>query len=219
MTGKSMPRGKRNIDMAKQTKRRFFLPLLGLIAAQFVFLSPPATDTSFSLTLDRLMETNHSDHRIASGKTFRSYDRGIDFSKFNSDPSHRAASSSSPSCVFRNHRNGDGTWSSFIAPPAYVALEKSQGGIHGQLRDRSVSHEGIWKSFIGEDHRPIPIASDEARTTPSLRGTVGMPPTPLVFLIQFLARSTLPDKIVYFLFVLCYSLCLFNWLLKNHPDI
>ena len=158
-----MLRGERNIDMAKQTRKRFFLPLLGLIAAQFVFLSPPATDTSFSLTLDRPMETNPSGSRIASGKT--------------------------------------------------------QGGIHGQLRDRSVSHEGLWKSFISEDHRSIPTGSDEARTTPSLRGTVGMSPTPLVFLTQFLARSTLTDKIVYFLFVLCYSLCIFNWLLKNHPDI
>jgi len=214
-----MVRGERNIDMAKQTRKRLFLPLLGLIAAQFVFLSPPATDISFSPTLDRPTETNPSGPRIASGKTFRSYDRAIDFSKPTSDPSHGTTSSSSPSCVFRGHRNGDGTWSSFIAPPAYAASGKPQGGIHGQLRDRSVSHEGLWKSFISEDHRSIPIGSDEARTTPLVRGTVGMPPTPLVFLTQFLERSTLPDKIVYFLFVLCYSLCIFKWLLKNHPDI
>jgi hypothetical protein len=31
--------------------------------------------------------------------------------------------------------------------------------------------------------------------------------------------STVTDKIVYLLFVLCYSLCIFSWLLKNHPDI
>jgi hypothetical protein len=43
--------------------------------------------------------------------------------------------------------------------------------------------------------------------------------TPLVLLSQFLVTSTLTDKIVYLLFVVCYSLCIFSWLTKKHPDI
>jgi len=43
--------------------------------------------------------------------------------------------------------------------------------------------------------------------------------TPLVLLSQFLVTSTLTDKIVYLLFVGCYSLCIFSWLTKKHPEI
>ena len=42
---------------------------------------------------------------------------------------------------------------------------------------------------------------------------------PLVLWGQFLIMTTLTDKIVYLLFVLCYSLCIFDWLVKRHPDI
>jgi hypothetical protein len=43
--------------------------------------------------------------------------------------------------------------------------------------------------------------------------------TPLVLLSEFLTMTTLTDKIVYLLFVLCYSLCIFSWLTRKHPDI
>jgi hypothetical protein len=42
---------------------------------------------------------------------------------------------------------------------------------------------------------------------------------PLVLGGQFLMMTTLTDKVVYLLFVLCYSLCIFDWLIKRHPDI
>jgi hypothetical protein len=43
--------------------------------------------------------------------------------------------------------------------------------------------------------------------------------TPLLLLSKFLTMTTLTDKIVYLLFVLCYSLCIFSWLTRKHPDI
>jgi hypothetical protein len=42
---------------------------------------------------------------------------------------------------------------------------------------------------------------------------------PLVLWGKFLMMTTLTDKVVYLLFVLCYSLCIFDWLIKRHPDI
>ena len=59
----------------------------------------------------------------------------------------------------------------------------------------------------------IPMLSSfaEVLATPSA--------SPLVLGGQFLMMTTLTDKVVYLLFVLCYSLCIFDWLIKRHPDI
>jgi hypothetical protein len=54
---------------------------------------------------------------------------------------------------------------------------------------------------------------------PSLKVATGTPTAPLVLLSEFLVMTTLTDKMVYLLFVVCYSLCIFSWLIKKHPDI
>jgi hypothetical protein len=54
---------------------------------------------------------------------------------------------------------------------------------------------------------------------PSLKATVSTSITPLVLFSEFLLMTTVTDKIVYLLFMLCYSLCVFSWLVKKHPDV
>jgi hypothetical protein len=54
---------------------------------------------------------------------------------------------------------------------------------------------------------------------PSLKAAVSTSITPLVLFSEFLVMTTVTDKIVYLLFMLCYSLCVFSWLVKKHPDV
>lgn len=56
-------------------------------------------------------------------------------------------------------------------------------------------------------------------SAPSLKAAVSTSITPLVIFSEFLVMTTVTDKIVYLLFMLCYSLCVFSWLVKKHPDV
>ena len=56
-------------------------------------------------------------------------------------------------------------------------------------------------------------------SAPSLKATVSTSISPLVFFSEFLVMTTVTDKLVYLLFVICYSLCIFSWLVKKHPDV
>ena len=67
--------------------------------------------------------------------------------------------------------------------------------------------------------RYLPSTVQNLDANPALKATMSTSITPLVLLSQFLVTSTLTDKIVYLLFVVCYSLCNFSWLTKKHPDI
>lgn len=207
--------------MASSSKKHVFLPLLALIAAQCVFLLVTAADASRVITVKRPAETKLSRSPLPSGKAFRSHKRQIDLWSPASAPYHgkRKTSSSRPSLVIKAQGNDYGIWSPFIVPPAHVASWKPQEGIRSQLRDHPVASVEYGKSFSGGVHRSVSIGSEEVQNNSSLRATIGISPTPLVLLTHLLARSTLIDKIVYLLFVICYSLCIFNWLLKNHPDI
>ena len=64
----------------------------------------------------------------------------------------------------------------------------------------------------------LPVAQNITGRSP-LQATMMISGTPLVLLSKFLTMTTLTDKIVYLLFVLCYSLCIFSWLTRKHPDI
>ena len=64
----------------------------------------------------------------------------------------------------------------------------------------------------------FPIAQNITNRSP-LQAAMMTSVTPLVLLSKFLTMTTLTDKIVYLLFVLCYSLCIFSWLTRKHPDI
>lgn len=66
-------------------------------------------------------------------------------------------------------------------------------------------------------HNPSPAQIIPGRS--SLQAAMMTSVTPLVLLSEFLTMTTLADKIVYLLFVLCYSLCIFSWLTRQHPDI
>jgi hypothetical protein len=70
---------------------------------------------------------------------------------------------------------------------------------------------------LPSSHR-LPVAQNIMGRS-SLEATIITPTTPLVLLSEFLTMTTLIDKIVYLLFVLCYSLCIFSWLTRKHPDI
>ena len=69
------------------------------------------------------------------------------------------------------------------------------------------------------NRRHLPSTVQNLTANPALKATMRTSITPLVLLSQFLVTSTLTDKIVYLLFVVCYSLCIFSWLTKKHPDI
>jgi hypothetical protein len=64
----------------------------------------------------------------------------------------------------------------------------------------------------------LPVAQNITGRSP-LQATMMKSVTPLVLLSEFLTMTTLTDKIVYLLFVLCYSLCIFSWLTGKHPDV
>lgn len=64
----------------------------------------------------------------------------------------------------------------------------------------------------------LPVVQNITGRSP-LQATMTTSVTPLVLLSEFLTMTTLTDKIVYLLFVLCYSLCIFSWLITKHPDI
>lgn len=205
--------------MASYSKKQVFLPFLVLMAAQLFFLFVTAADASRALPGKRTPETRLSRFPLPSAKASRSHRCQISLSSPASDPYHGKPSSSRPFFVLKAQGNDYGIWSPFIVPSAHAAKWKPQGGIHSQLMDHPVAPVEYGKSFSGGNHRSVPIRLEEVENTSSLRAPIGISPTPLVLLTHFLARSTLTDKIVYLLFVLCYSLCIFNWLLKNHPDI
>lgn len=84
------------------------------------------------------------------------------------------------------------------------------------LPDHSLAKNHLRKSF---PCRYTPAIAQNITSDPLLKATMRTTVTPLVFLSNFLVATTLTDKIVYLLFVVCYSLCIFSWLIKKHPDI
>lgn len=71
--------------------------------------------------------------------------------------------------------------------------------------------------FFPSPHNLLVVQNVTGRSP--LQATTMTSVTPLVLLSEFLTMTTLSDKIVYLLFVLCYSLCIFSWLTRKHPDI
>jgi hypothetical protein len=128
-------------------------------------------------------------------------------------------SSSSPPSVQTSSEDGYTEWGCFIATAAYGSLWEPHVRTLRDFRDHYLTKNQLGKSFIRDYYRYSPFIAQNIETNPSLKAAVRISLTPLVLLSQYLVRSTLSDKIVYLLFVLCYSLCIFSWLLKNHPDI
>ncbi len=127
--------------------------------------------------------------------------------------------SSSPPLVQTSSEDGYTEWGCFIATAAYGSLWEPHVRALRDFRDHYLTKNQLGKSLIRDYYRYSPFIAQNIETNPLLRATVRMSLTPMVLLGQFLVRSTLTDKIVYLLFILCYSLCIFSWLLKNHPDI
>ncbi|MFQ5843324.1 MAG: CFI-box-CTERM domain-containing protein [Thermodesulfobacteriota bacterium] len=126
---------------------------------------------------------------------------------------------SSPPPVQTSSEDGYTEWGCFIATAAYGSLWEPHVRALRDFRDHYLTKNQLGKSFIRDYYRYSPSIAQNIETNPSLKAAVRMSLTPLVLLSQYLVWSTLSDKIVYLLFVLCYSLCIFSWLLKNHPDI
>jgi hypothetical protein len=110
-------------------------------------------------------------------------------------------------------------WGCFIATAAYGSLWEPHVRTLRDFRDHYLTKSQLGKSFVRDYYRYSPFIARHIQANPSLKGATRMSLTPLVLLSQMLVRSTMTDKIVYLLFVLCYSLCIFKWLLKNHPNI
>lgn len=110
-------------------------------------------------------------------------------------------------------------WGCFIATVAYGSLWEPHVRTLRDFRDHYLTKSQLGKSFVRDYYRYSPFIAQHIQANPSLKGATRMSLTPLVLLSQMLVRSTMTDKIVYLLFVLCYSLCIFKWLLKNHPNI
>lgn len=110
-------------------------------------------------------------------------------------------------------------WGCFVATAAYGSLWEPRVRPLRGFRDHHLTASQLWKCFIRDYYHYRPFTAQQINANPSLKGATRMSFTPLVLLSQILVRSTVTDKIVYLLFALCYSLCIFRWLLKNHPDI
>ena len=95
------------------------------------------------------------------------------------------------------------------------SLKPHLQGLH-DFRVPSLTKNHLVKSF---SHRYSLSSARNITPNPSLKTTMRTSINPLVLLSEFLVVTTLTDKIVYLLFVLCYSLCIFSWLIKKHPDI
>ncbi len=128
-------------------------------------------------------------------------------------------SSSSTTTVQTGSEGGYTKWSCFIATAAFGSSWEHHVRALCDFSDHYLSKSQLGKSFTRDYYRYSPFIAQNIETTPSLKATLRMSLAPLIILSQFLVRSTLTDKIVYFLFVLCYSLCIFSWLLKNNPGI
>ncbi len=129
-------------------------------------------------------------------------------------------SSSNTTAVQTGSEGGYTEWGCFIATAAFGSSWEPHVRALCDFRDHYLIRKSqIGKPFIRDYYRYSPFIAQNIETNPSLKATLRMSLAPLVILSQFLVRSTLTDKIVYFLFVLCYSLCIFSWLLKNNPGI
>jgi len=129
-------------------------------------------------------------------------------------------SSSNTTAVQTGSEGGYTEWGCFIATAAFGSSWKPHVRALCDFRDHYLIRKSqIGKPFIRDYYRYSPFIAQNIKTNPSLKAALRMSLTPLVLLSQFLVRSTMTDKIVYLLFVLCYSLCIFSWLLKNNPDI
>ncbi|KON30914.1 hypothetical protein AC480_00070 [miscellaneous Crenarchaeota group archaeon SMTZ1-55] len=127
--------------------------------------------------------------------------------------------SSNPPIVEIGSEDGYTEWGCFIATAAYGSLWEPRVRALRDFRQHYLTKSQVGKSLIRDYYQCSPFIAQHIKANPPLKAAVRMSLTPLVLLSQFLVRSTLTDKIVYLLFVLCYSLCIFSWLLKNHPDI
>jgi len=128
-------------------------------------------------------------------------------------------SSSSTTAVQTGSEDAYTEWGCLIATAAFGSSWEPHVRALCDFSDHYLSKSQLRRSFTRGDYRYSPFTAQNIETNPSLKATLRMSPAPLVILSQFLVRSTLTDKIVYFLFVLCYSLCIFSWLLKNNPGI
>jgi len=144
------------------------------------------------------------------------YDTSGNESDFSDEVSVTVNDTSSSSTTTVQARSEGGC---FIATAAYGSIWEHHVRALCDFRDHCLSKSQLGKSFIRGYYRYSPFIAQNIKTNPSLKAALRMSLTPLVLLGQFLVRSTLTDKIVYLLFVLCYSLCIFSWLLKNNPDI
>ena len=101
-----------------------------------------------------------------------------------------------------------------------VVLYRSSWEPHVQVlydfRDPYLAKNPPGKSF---PYRYSPSIAQKITASPSLKATMRAPITPLVLFSEFLVTSTLIDKLVYLLFMLCYSLYIFSWLIRKHPNI
>ena len=127
--------------------------------------------------------------------------------------------SSSTTAVKTGSEDGYTEWGCFIATAVFSSSWEPHVRAPCDFSDHYLGKSQLGRSFTRDYYRHSPFIAQNIETNPSLKATLKMSPAPLVILSQFLVRSTLTDKIVYFLFVLCYSLCIFSWLLKNNPGI
>jgi hypothetical protein len=208
--------------MAKRRKTHPLLLILALMPMQFVLTPVNSIAASHTLALNPNIEPDRGGFRACYGITSRPYAHAIDVGNA---PLYRLSdlkpdtSPSSPSSVQTSTRGRHGEWDTITATAAYGSPWESQREALWDFRDQSHTQSQLGRSLLRKSFRQGPFIAQNIKINPSPKTTAKMYPTPLVFLTQFLVSSTLTDKIVYLLFVLCYSLFIFNWLLKNHPNI
>jgi hypothetical protein len=232
--------------MAKRRKNPLLPFLLTLIPMQCILLPVNSLASYLPLAWDPNTEPDLAGYRVYYGKSSGNYHQNIDVGNVvlyhlsNLDPDTRyyvaltaydtsnnesdcsaevsalpVSASSNPPIV----EIGSEELGCFIATAAYGSLWEPRVRVLRDFREHYLTKSQVGKSLIRDYYQYSPFIAQHIKANPPLKGAMRMSLTPLVFLSQVLVRSTLADKIVYLLFVLCYSLCIFRWLLKNHPDI
>jgi hypothetical protein len=203
--------------MAKYRKTHLLFFLLTIIPMQFIF--PPISSPGGYLPLSWGPDDDPelACYRVYHGESSGNYSHIIDVGNVKL-PAHRAGLPGNEISFLI--MPPDPAYKAGLAGHLPVILYRSSWKPYLQvlheLRGHSLTNIHLGKS---SPYRYSPPMAQSIPPPPSLKAAMSTSITPLVIFSEYLLTTTVTDKIVYLLFMLCYSLCIFSWLIKKHPDI
>jgi len=203
--------------MAKYRKTHLLFFLLAIIPMQFIFPSTSSPGDYLPLSCGPDDDPERACYRIYTGESSGNYGHIIDVGNVNLPARRAVLPGNDISFLILPLESTYKTWLAGHLPVILYrsSLKPYLQALH-ELRGHSLINIHLGKSF---PYRYSPPMAQSIPPPPSLKAAVSTSITPLVIFSEYLLTTTVTDKIVYLLFMLCYSLCIFNWLIKKHPDI